>query len=98
MTALLKRWQKHDGHLTDVEVQELGLLVRDVARDVAPDAAVPQESVVFLLEVLLHLGRDLLLVRLRTHGNLRDRDDLVLQLLVHRRRLDHGLHLSPHRV
>ena len=83
------RFEQQDGHLSEVEVNEVLRFVRDVTSEVPSHNAVPR-GVVFLVELFLDEGRDVLLdvvllERLRgaVHG-------VLLHVLRHVGVLDHG--------
>jgi hypothetical protein len=74
LTAL----EQEDGHLAQVEIDEVARLVRHVGAEVASDDAVPGR-VVLLVELLLDVGRDVLLDVVLLEG-LRRAVDGVLQI------------------
>merc|ERR1711976_115771 len=90
--AGLTRLEEEDSDLAKVKVDEMFRLVGDVAAEVTADDAVPC-GVVFLVELLLDVGGDVLLdvVFLESLGGAVD--GVLLHVLRHVGVLDYGLPL-----
>ena len=85
--------EEQDGDLTQVEVYEVPGLVRHVAAEIPADDAVPR-GVVLFVELLLDVGRDVLLDVVLFEGLRGAVHCVLLHLLGHVRVLDDGLALT----
>ena len=84
--------EEEHGYLTHVEVDEVLGLMGDVGAEVAANHAMPR-GVVLLIELLLDVGRNVLLDVELLQGNVSAVNSILLHLLVHVRMLDHRLTL-----
>ena len=89
----LARFEEQNGHLSEVEVDEVLRLVGDVATKVSANNAVPS-WVVFFVEFLLDKSGDVLFDVEFLHGLSRTFNGVLLHVLCHVGILDHGLPLA----
>uniref|UniRef100_A0A3Q1FZK7 Uncharacterized protein n=1 Tax=Acanthochromis polyacanthus TaxID=80966 RepID=A0A3Q1FZK7_9TELE len=96
---LLTPLEEQDGHLAQIEVNEMLRLVGDVAAEVPPDDAVPG-GVVLLVKLLsipshlLDVGCNVLLYVVLLHGLGGTVHRVLLHVLGHVRVLDHSFPVS----
>uniref|UniRef100_A0A8C1SHB0 Dynein light chain n=1 Tax=Cyprinus carpio TaxID=7962 RepID=A0A8C1SHB0_CYPCA len=91
---LKSRFEEQDGHLTQVEVDEMFGLVSHVAAEVPPHDAMPGGVVLFVKLLVVHLldvGGDVLLDVVLLERLCCTLHSVLLHLLRHVRVLDHGL-------
>lgn len=87
------RLEEQDGHLAQVEVNEMLCLVGDVAAEVPPDDAVPG-GVILLVKFLLDIGCNVLLYVVLLHGLGGTVHRVLLHVLGHVCVFDHSFPVS----
>jgi len=88
--CILSTLEQEDGHLSQVEVDEMSRLVSHITPKVAPNNTVPS-GVVLLVELLLDERRNVLLNVVLLQRLCGAVDCILLHLLRHVSILDHGL-------